>query len=86
MSMFDESVVEQAALDWLRGLGYAVISGDDAAPSPTSMLRTAFSEVVLAGVLRSMVGEINAGLPPESIDDAIRRVLRPEGASLAEHL
>lgn len=29
---FTESVVEDAALEWLRGLGYAVLSGPAIAP------------------------------------------------------
>ena len=32
MAKFTESIVEQAALDWLRGLGYETLSGLAIAP------------------------------------------------------
>lgn len=35
MSTFTESVVEEAALGWLRGLGYACVNGAVVAPGET---------------------------------------------------
>jgi hypothetical protein len=44
---FTESVVEQAALAWLAGLGYDVISGPDIAPDQPGAERDDYSQVVL---------------------------------------
>jgi hypothetical protein len=32
MTHFTESAIEQAALDWLKGLGYTILFGGDIAP------------------------------------------------------
>ena len=32
MKSVDESIVEQASLEWLAGLGYASVHGDDLSP------------------------------------------------------
>ncbi len=82
MSVFTESVVEDAALDWLRGLGYNVIAGPDMPPGPHA-LRESYSEVVFASTLRGAVRRINPNLPDEAVDDACRKLLGPEGATLA---
>ena len=42
-----ESVVEQAALDWLKGLGYEVLSGLAIAPGETTAERTDYKQVFL---------------------------------------
>jgi len=84
MALFTESVVEDAALDWLRELGYAVVGGPDAAPGEGSALRAAYADVVFGGALRSALVRLNASLPADAIDDAMRKLLRPEGSTL-EH-
>ena len=45
-----ESVVEDAALDWFRKLGYDVIGGPDMPPG-VGALRADYGEVVLESVL-----------------------------------
>ena len=76
-----ESVVEDAALDWFRKLGYDVIGGPEMPPG-VGALRADYGEVVLKSVLRGVVGRLNPGLPDEALDDAVRRLTRPEGATL----
>ncbi len=48
-----ESVVEDAALDWFRKLGYDVIGGPDMPPG-VGALRADYGEVVLESVLRGV--------------------------------
>ena len=76
-----ESVVEDAALDWFRKLGYHVISGPDMPPG-AGMLRADYGDVVLGSSLRGAVARLNPDLPAEARDDAVRRLTRPEGATL----
>ncbi len=76
-----ESVVEAAALDWFRKLGYNVVGGPDMPPG-AGALRAGYGDVVLAPVLRGAVARLNPGLPAEAHDDAVRRLTRPEGATL----
>ena len=76
-----ESVVEEAALDWFRKLGYGVIGGPDMPPG-AGALRSGYGDVVLESVLRDAVARLNPGLPAEACDDAVRRLTRPEGSTL----
>ena len=73
--------MEDAALDWLRGLGYNVIAGPDMPPAPHA-LRESYADVVFPSTLRGALGRVNPNLPGEALDDAFRRLTRPEGSTL----
>ena len=73
--------MEDAALDWLRGLGYNVIAGPDMPPGPHA-LRENYGDVVFSSTLRGALGRLNPNLPNGSLDDAFRRLTRPEGSTL----
>ncbi len=79
---FTESVVEDAALDWLGALGYAAKNGADIAPDGAAPERKDFGEVVLAARLRDALARLNPALPAEARDEAFRKLTRPEGANL----
>jgi type I restriction enzyme R subunit len=83
MTPFTESIVEEAALDWLRGLDYAVLSADDLAPGGSAAARSTYGDVVLEGPLRSALLRLNRDLPDAALDDAWRKLTRPEGPTLA---
>lgn len=76
---FTESVVEQAALDWLADAGWTVKSGPDIAPDMPGAERRDYGEVVLAARLRDALARLNPALPPEALEDAFRKLTRPEG-------
>ena len=78
--MLSESVVEAAALDWFRKLGYHVIGGPDMPPG-VGGLRADYGEVVLDSSLRGAVARLNPGLPAEAQHDTVRRLTRPEGST-----
>jgi len=82
MTRFAESVVEDAALDWLRGLGWQVAHGPQIAPGELAAERTDYSQVVLERRLRDALARLNTTLPLEAIDDAFRKVTRAEGPTL----
>lgn len=52
MTKFTESVVEEAALDWLNGIGWSVLGGPDIAPGELSAERADYGQVVLERRLR----------------------------------
>ncbi len=55
----NESIVEEAALEWFGELGYAVRHGPHLAPGEPAAERDSFSEVVLAGRLREAIRRLN---------------------------
>ena len=80
MTYLSESVVEQAALDWFRGLGYDVVGGPDMPPGPQS-LRESYADTIFPSVVRGALARLNPNLPTDALDDAFRRLTRPEGSS-----
>jgi len=75
---FSESVVEQAALAWFEGMGYAVVAGPSIAPGESAAERENYSEVVLARRLRDAMVRLNPGVSAEAVDDAFRKVMRAD--------
>ena len=82
MSGLSESVVEDAALAWLENLGWRIAHGPDIAPDTPGAERADYGDVVLEGRLRDALARLNPELPATALDDAFRRLLRPEGATL----
>jgi len=82
-SGFTESVVEEATLDWLAGLGYTVLHGPDIAAGEPAAERddSGYRDVILERRLRQALQRLNPTLPPEAIEDAYRRLTRPEEPS-----
>lgn len=79
---FTESVVEEAALGWLAAAGWPVRHGGDIAPGEPQAERGDYGEVVLAERLRAALARLNPGLPAETLEEAFRKLTRPEGADL----
>jgi len=82
MSTFTESEVEQVALDLFESLRFAIKHGPDIAPDMVGAERSDYGQVVLEGRLRDALARLNPGVPMEALDDAFRRVMRPEGPTL----
>jgi type I restriction enzyme, R subunit len=83
MGSFTESTVEQAALAWLESVGWSVRHGAEIAPGELAAERSDYRQVVLAQRLRDALGRLNRGLPAVALDDAFRKLTRPEGAELS---
>ena len=82
MTTLTESDVEQVALEWLASVGWKVAHGPDIAPDTPGARRTNYSEVVLAQSLRDALAGLNPNLPSDALEDAFRKLIRPEGATL----
>lgn len=80
-----ESTVEEAALSWFDELGYAIVHGPDIAPGELFAERQSYGDIVLVKRLREALARINSGIPQDAIEEAVRRVLHPETASLVEN-
>ena len=85
MGSFDESAVEEASLQWLASIGYAVAHGPDLAPGGAAAERRSYADVVLVERLRLALADINPAVPPDAIEDAVRKLVQPESPSLVEN-
>jgi type I restriction enzyme R subunit len=81
---FSESVVEEAALAWLGGLGYEILSGPDIAVGELTAEREdpGYRDVILERRLTQALQQLNPSLPSEAIEDAFRRLTRLNDPSL----
>ena len=82
MTTITEAVVEEAALAWLAVLGWSVAHGPDIAPDAPGAERDDYGQVVLERRLRDALAKLNPGLPLDALDDAFRKLTRPEGSTL----
>ncbi len=81
---FFESVVEDAAFAWLEASGWQVAHGPEIAPDMPAAERANYGEVVPAQRLRDALARLNPKLPAEAMEDAFRKLTRPEGADLIQ--
>jgi type I restriction enzyme R subunit len=79
---FAESDVESAALAWLESLGWTLKNGPEIAPGEPAAERTDFGQVVLEQRLHDALARLNPDLPAAALEDAFRKLTRPEGPTL----
>jgi type I restriction enzyme R subunit len=77
-----ESVVEDAAIEWFRELGYEIGHGPHIAPGERAAERNSFGDVVLSGRLQDAIRRLNPSVPEGAQEDALRKVLRVTAPSL----
>ena len=82
MTTLTESTVEHATLAWLESHGWSVAHGPDIAPDVPGAERTDYGEVVLTRRLRDALARLNPELPAAALEDAFRKLTRPEGSML----
>jgi type I restriction enzyme, R subunit len=83
MTTFTESIVEEAALAWLCDLGYTVAFGPTIAPGEPAAERDDYSQAVLSRRLRDALARLNPHVPPAALDEAYRKLTRPDRPTLA---
>ena len=81
MTTLTEADVEQAALEWLAGLGWRVAHGPDIAPGTPDAERDDYGQVALDYRLRDALASLNPSIPDSALDDACRKLTRPEGST-----
>ncbi|PIQ82948.1 MAG: DEAD/DEAH box helicase [Candidatus Omnitrophica bacterium CG11_big_fil_rev_8_21_14_0_20_64_10] len=80
-----ESVVEEAALQWLEELGYSILPGPEIEPEGLRQERASFGDVTLIERLRAALARINPGIPEDAREEAIRKLQRVEHPDLVEN-
>ena len=78
----NESDVELAALAWLQSLGYELLHGPEIGPDQPGAERTDYGKVVLEGRLRQALQRLNPTIPPDALEEAFRKLTRPDLPSL----
>ncbi len=84
MAGFTERHVEDAALSWLKGLGYEVLSGPDISPDSGSPERASYGDVILFDRLQSALERSNPHLPAEALEEVVQKLHQTETPSLIE--
>ena len=82
MTAINEAIVEEAAMEWLQEIGWQGAHGPDIAPDTLGAERSDYDQVILERRIRDALAELNTGLPLSALDDACRKLTRPEGAAL----
>ena len=82
MTRLTEDTVELATLAWLESLGYSIAHGPGIALDSPRAERASYNQVELEGRLRIALAQLNPALPAEAIEDAFRKLTRPEGPTL----
>ena len=77
-----ESVIEEAALEWLEALGYGIAHGPEIGCGQPGAERTDWGQVVLKQRLRDALARLNSGVPPGALEEAFRKLTRPDSPSL----
>jgi type I restriction enzyme R subunit len=82
VAALNESAVEEAGLSWFKELHYALAHAPHLAPGEIAAERISFSDVVLVGRLRDAIARLNAAIPLDAREEALRKVLRHDAPSL----
>lgn len=79
---FAESHIEQAALDWLKSMGYSIAYGLDLAPDSIFSEREDYGQVILLERLNQALTSLNPNIPHTGIEEALRKLNRQDSPSL----
>ena len=84
-SIYHESELEIATLEWLKELGYETTFGPDIGPDGGHSERKDYSDVILIERFRESLFAFNKHIPQSALEEAIREVLLTKHVSLIEN-
>ncbi len=84
MNFLSEDDIEKALIAQFADLGYANLPDAVIGPDGTAPERASYGDVILRGRLEAAVARLNPDVPPDTREDAIKRVIGAESASLVE--
>ncbi len=76
MTTFTESTIEQAAIEWLKDLGYTYAFGPEIAFDGETPERGDYQEALLPHRLQDAIARINSKLPVQAQEEALRKIMR----------
>ena len=79
-----EDIVEQAALETLKELGWAYLPGPVLAPDGIAPERRSNSDVILIGRLETAIAKLNPDAPEQAQSEALRKLVSGELSDLVE--
>jgi len=85
MTTMTENTLEQTTLDWFESLGWQTAFGPDISPDGTACERNGYDQVLLIGRLQTALENINPNIPPDAIEEAIRKIARAGSPGLIEN-
>ena len=74
MTRITESAIEELVIELLEKQDYEYVSGPDIAPDGVKAERRSFEDVLLLKRLKNAVNRINAKIPPDAREDAIKQI------------
>jgi len=83
MGNITEFDIETMALDLFGSLGYTVISGPEIGPGEPTAERGDYDEALLRHRISTAMVKLNQAIPPDALEEALRKLTRPESPSLA---
>lgn len=81
---FSEEIVEDAAVDMIRELGYEFLNPSIIAPDGDAPERGAYGDAILEKRLEAAVARLNPSIPEDAREAAIKQILVSETPSLVE--
>jgi type I restriction enzyme R subunit len=85
MANLMEYEIEQAALDWLKTIGWETVFGPDIAPDMLAAERENYEQVVLVRRLRQALQRLNPQMSADALEEAFRKLTRPEFPSVVSN-
>lgn len=82
ITLSEDTLAEQPALEWFRELGYEIKFGPDISPGGTHPERDSHGDVVLKGRLRAALERLNPHLPMDAIEDAMHHLLNLDSPNM----
>ncbi len=79
---FTESVVEQACLQYFGHLGYNYLPAPEIACDGLFAERMDYGDAILKRRLHTALARINPAIPPDAIEEAVRKTVRTESPAL----
>jgi len=80
-----EYEIEQAALDWLKSVGWETLFGPDIAPDMLAAERENYEQVVLERRLRQTLQRLNPQMSADALEEAFHKLTRPEFPSVVSN-
>ena len=85
MSRTTETTLEKTTLDWFEWLGWQARYGPDISPGGPNCERKDYNQVILIGRLQTALENINPNIPPDAVEEAVRKIARADSPSLIEN-